>query len=191
MLYQWHPRIYLRDVYLRGGGLNFDQSDTILGLRANMGNFTNMALAIEPTVKVIAVEPNIALNGVFERSVGLNPGHLTRATLISDILGDPCDAIDGDADYVGAAQLTEDQLIERINSPRIDFIKCDIEGGEFKLLGRTSKLLAMARALACEVHARAGDIDECVANVEASGFVVGPMRYTGNGKFRVFLAKKG
>src|SRR6202007_75251 len=126
--------MYVRDVYLRGGWLNFDQNDTVLDLSANMGNFTNMALAIEPTVKVIAVEPNIVLNEVFERSVGLNPGHLTRTTLIRAILGDPCDTIDGDADYVGAAQLTEGQLLERINLPRIDFIKCDIEGGEFKLL---------------------------------------------------------
>jgi FkbM family methyltransferase len=182
--------MYVRDVYLERGWLNFNPNDTVLDLGANIGNFTNMALAIEPTLRVIAVEPNIALNGAFEKSVGLNPGHLDRTTLIRAVLGDPCDAMEGDENYVGAVRLTEDQLLERIRSPKIQFIKCDIEGGEFKLLARTSKLLAMTNALACEVHADAGDINGFVANVEAAGFTMGPMKYTGNGKFLVFLAKK-
>ena len=182
--------MYVRDVYLQGGWLKFNPNDTVLDLGANMGNFTNMALAIEPTLRVIAVEPNIESNGAFRRSLGLNPGHLDRTTLIRAVLGDPYDGMEGDEDYAGAVQLTESQLLERINSPKIDFIKCDIEGGEFKLLGKASKLLAMTNALACEVHGSVGDINAFVANVEAYGFTIGPMKYNGHGKFLVFLAKK-
>jgi FkbM family methyltransferase len=182
--------MYVRDVYLDGGWLNFNPNDTVLDLGANIGNFTNMALAIEPTLRVIAVEPNIMLDGVFKRSLGLNPGHLDRAVLIRAVLGDPCDAMEGDENYVGAVQLTEDQLLDRINSPRIDFIKCDIEGGEFKLLSTDSRLLAMTKSLACEVHASAGDINAFVSNVQACGFTIGPMRYSTNREFLVFLAKK-
>ena len=182
--------MYVRDVYLRSGWLKFKPNDTVLDLGANIGHFTNMALAIEPTVRVIAVEPSIELNSVFEKSVGLNAGHLARTTLIRAILGDPCEAIEGDANYAGADCLSEEQFLDRLNSPKIDFIKCDIEGGEFRFLGRSSKLLTMTRALACEVHADAGDISSFLSDVEALGLNIGPKRYSGDGKFLVFLAKR-
>jgi hypothetical protein len=182
--------MYVRDVYLSSGWLSFKPNDTVLDLGANMGNFTNMALAMEPTLRVIAVEPSIKLNSIFEKSVGLNAGYLARTTLIRAILGDPCEAIIDDADYAGADFLSEDQLLDMLNLPKIDFIKCDIEGGEFKLLGRRSKLLLTTRALACEAHAKSGDIPNFLLNVEASGLNIGPMRYSQGGQFLVFLAKR-
>jgi FkbM family methyltransferase len=182
--------MYARDVYLKDGWLELKPYDTVLDLGANMGNFTNMALAIDPTIRVIAVEPSTSLSGVFAKSVGMNPGHLARTTLIRAILGDSVQSIETDHNYIGADRLTEDELLERANSPRVDFIKCDIEGGEFKLLTRNSKLLAMTRALACEVHANAGDIKSFVENVEACGLTVGPARYSEDGSFLVFLARR-
>ena len=182
--------MYVRDVYLGTSWLNFKPHDTVLDLGANMGNFTNMALAMEPTLHVIAVEPSASLNRMFTKSVGLNHGHLARTTLIRAILGDSCEQIVGDADYTDAEHLTEEQLLERANISQIGFIKCDIEGGEFKLLNRNSKLLAMTRALACEVHRDAGEIEGFVANVESCGLNVGPSQYSEDGRFLVFLAKR-
>ena len=182
--------MYVRDVYLGTSWLNFEPHDTVLDLGANMGNFTNMALAMEPTLHVIAVEPSASLNRIFTKSVGLNHGHLARTTLIRAILGDSCEQIVGDANYTDAERLTEEQLLERAKFPKVDFIKCDIEGGEFKLLTRNSKLLAMTKALACEVHGEVGDIEAFVANVENCGLNVGPSQYSEDGKFLVFLAKR-
>ncbi len=182
--------MYVRDVYLGASWLNFEPHGTVLDLGANMGNFTNMALAMDSTLHVIAVEPSSSLNRVFTKSVGLNPGHLARTTLIRAVLGDSCERMAGDANYTDAERLTEEQLLERAKFPQIDFIKCDIEGGEFKLLNRNSKLLAMTRALACEVHGNADQVEGFVANVERCGLTIGPSRCAEDGKSLVFLAKR-
>jgi FkbM family methyltransferase len=162
----------------------------VLDLGANMGNFTNLALALDPTVKVIAVEPNIHWNRLFVNSVNLNVDHLARTTIVRAILGEFAERLKGDENYAGAERITEDQLLERLKVPRIDFIKCDIEGGEFGLLARGSKLLGMARALACEVHAAAGDMSGFIADIEAAGFTIGPTQHAADGLSATFVAKR-
>ena len=182
--------MYVRDMYLSHGWLDIRPNDTVLDLGANMGNFTNMALAIEPTVRVIAVEPNSDGNRMFTESVNLNAGHLARTTLIRAILGDSAEKIKSNEYCAGAAYISEAQLLERANAPWIDFIKCDIEGGEFALLTRESRLLGMARALACEVHADAGDMTGFLAEIEAAGFTIGPTQHAAGGRSATFVAKR-
>ena len=57
--------MYVRDCYLRGGILAIRNGDNVVDLGANIGNFTNLALAHGDAVKVVAVEPNIAFNNMF------------------------------------------------------------------------------------------------------------------------------
>ncbi len=184
--------MYVRDVYLRDGWLNINPGDIVLDLGANMGNFTNMALAIDPTVRVIAVEPSKNLNTVLSKSVGINSG-VTRTTLIRAFLGQANEIIEtavvGDENYADAEWLTEDQLIERANIQSIDFLKCDIEGGEFGLLTTSSKLLAMTKSLAVEVHAFAGDVTKFMDDIKSCGFIIGPVQ-TGPDGTTTFLAKR-
>jgi FkbM family methyltransferase len=182
--------MYVRDMYLNNGWLEIRPHDTVLDLGANMGNFTNMALALQPTVNVIAVEPNRDGNRMFAESVGLNPGYLARTTLIRAILGETAEKIKRDEYCAGAESISEDQLLERAGAPHIDFIKCDIEGGEFRLLTRQSKLLRMARALACEVHAGAGNMNVFIAEIEAAGFIIGPTQHAAGGGSATFVAKR-
>jgi FkbM family methyltransferase len=182
--------MYVRDVYLRNGWLKIKPDDIVLDLGANMGNFTNLALAVDPTIRVIAVEPNTYSNSLFTTSVDLNDGHLARTTLIRAILGKPAEKLEGDEHYEGAECITEEQLLERADISRIDFLKCDIEGGEFGLLTQKSRLLAMTKALACEVHAFAGDVNRFLADIEACGFTIGPTQYSLDGGSVTFLAKR-
>jgi FkbM family methyltransferase len=185
--------MYVRDVYLRNGWLRINSGDTVLDLGANMGNFSNLALATDANVRVIAVEPSKALNKAFNESVGLNTGHLNRTILIRGFLGQINEklreVIATDANYRDAEWITEEQLIERAELKRVDFMKCDIEGGEFGLLTPSSKLLAMTKALACEVHAFAGDVTRFLSDIESCGFVIGPIQHDPDGSL-TFLAKR-
>ena len=144
--------MYVRDTYLRGGLLQIVDGYTVVDLGANMGNFTNLALAHGAGVRVVAVEPNASSNKVFEKSVGLNKGFLERTNLIRVFVGLMAEKQKGlisqDNNYKDVPWISEDQLIEKGNLNGVDFLKCDIEGGEFELLGKNSKLLSMTRLLA-------------------------------------------
>jgi FkbM family methyltransferase len=185
--------MYVRDIYLRDGWLNVNRNATVLDLGANMGNFTNMVLAIEPTARVIAVEPSTALNHTFKSSVDLNVGHAGRVTLVRAFLGRPnskiAEAIAEDDNYGDAKWITEGDLLSIENVQSVDLLKCDIEGGEYALLTTGSRLLALTKALACEVHAFAGDVSKFFSDVEASGFTIGPIQHAPDGSV-IFLAKR-
>lgn len=168
--------MYVRDCYLRGGTLKISDGDCVVDLGANVGNFTNLALAHGPEVRVVAVEPSRALNDAFERSVGGNPGFRSRVALIRGFLGEACDKqlslTEGDESYRDAAWLSEAEFLAQAKLDRIDFLKCDIEGGEFVALGPGSRLIEMTSSLAVEVHAFAGDVEAFVASLGARGLIV-------------------
>jgi FkbM family methyltransferase len=168
--------MYARDTYLRNGVLRISDGDVVVDLGANMGNFTNLALANGPTVKVVAVEPSFGLNESFANSVGLNAGYLERTTLIRAFLGEPNEKITNligdDPNYANVPWIDEKELILRAGLTRIDFLKCDIEGGEFALLSKNSELLSMAKSVAVEVHAFAGDVFAFLRNLRDRGFTL-------------------
>ncbi len=167
--------MYVRDCYLRGGKLAIHDGDTVVDLGANVGNFTNLALAHGDAVRVVAVEPSQALNEAFEKSVGGNPGFRSRVTLVRGFLGEPCEKqlalTRDDPNYRDAEWLSEAGFLEKAGIDRIDCLKCDIEGGEFALLGPGSRLVDMTRSLAVEIHAFAGDVDSLVASLHARGLI--------------------
>lgn len=186
--------LYVRDVYLRNGWLDIQPEDTVVDLGANMGNFTNLALAYGPGVRVISVEPSTALNRVFSDSVGLNAGFLERTKLIRAFVGQEkptqTELLHSNADYANAEWLSEDEFLRLAGIERIDFLKCDIEGSEFGLLAANSKLLSITKSLACEVHAFAGDVNGFLSDIESCGFVIGPVQRDPDGSV-TFLAKRG
>lgn len=167
--------MYVRDVYLGKGALRIADGDVVVDLGANMGNFTNLALACGTRVRVVAVEPNRQLNQTFWRSLSLNAGHVERVTLVRAFLGGTGDLL-GEMltrpEYLAAEFISEADLIEAGALSRVDFLKCDIEGGEFGLLKRGSALLGMTRKLAIEVHAFAGDVDQFIHMLVDEGFSI-------------------
>jgi len=185
--------MYVRDVYLRGGWLQVEPGDVVVDLGANMGNFTNLALASHPDVRVVAVEPSLSLNNVFRQSVGLNPGFFDRVLLVRAFAGslgpEQIELMRDHPDYNGAPVLSEEELIVHAKLDKIDFLKCDIEGGEFGLIGRPSRILEMAQKIACEVHAFAGDPDQLLKHVRAAGFEIGPVQRAEDGSV-TFLARR-
>lgn len=168
--------MYVRDTYLRGGRLRITDGDTVVDLGANMGNFTSLALAHGANVRVVAVEPSNIMNAAFNRSLALNEGYIDRVTLIRAFVGVGVDKhnslVTQDAAYMDAPWITEEDIIEAGKLSTINFLKCDIEGGEFGLLNKNSKLLSITQKLAIEIHAFAGDVNRFLRELEESGFIV-------------------
>lgn len=186
--------MYVRDTYLHGGLLQIVNGDIVVDLGANMGNFTNMALAHGENIHVVAVEPNIESNSVFRRSVSLNKGFSKRVTLIRAFVGQMAEKQEGlindDPNYKDAPWIPEDKLIEEANLSRIDFLKCDIEGGEYNLLIRNSKLLEMTQLLAVEIHAFAGDVSLFIDNLKANGFLIIQIKWDPDGSCTTLARRK-
>lgn len=107
----------------------------------------------------------------------MNSGHAERAVLIKGFLGTPGDKqisiiAEDPTNYADVPWITEDALIRMGKIVKIDFLKCDIEGGEFDLLSEKSRLLEMTRSLAVEVHAFAGDVEKFAQNLIDKGFTI-------------------
>jgi hypothetical protein len=79
--------MYVRDTYLRNGLLTNEDNEVVVDLGANIGNFTNLALAHGESINCVSVEPNQSLNASFQKSVTLNTGFIERSTLIRAFLG--------------------------------------------------------------------------------------------------------
>lgn len=164
--------MYVRDTYLRHGLLRIKDGDTVVDLGANMGNFTNLALAHGGRVRVVAVEPNSQLNEQFKISVGKNSHFEERVQLIRAFIGSDLEIEADSSEYDGAPRITEGEFLSQANLGEIDFLKCDIEGGEFGLLIPGSKLLENTKSLAIEIHAFAGDVQDFLTGLKTSGFEI-------------------
>lgn len=168
--------IWVRDVYLGGGFLAIRDGDTVVDLGANMGNFTLLALGHGPRVRVVSVEANPLTVPALGRSLAENPGFPSRATVINAFVGGEGAVQRSLRGRPGGGEvptLREAELLERGRLERIDFLKCDIEGSEFELLGPDSLLLAMTRQIAIEVHRVPGhDADAFAPMLERLGFEV-------------------
>lgn len=185
--------MYVRDSYLRHGTLRVADGDVVLDLGANMGNFTNLALACGTKVRVVAVEPSEELNRTFWRSVGVNRGHRERVTLLRAFLGGTGSIraeLLSAPQYRDAAVMTEAELLLAGALDRIDFLKCDIEGGEFELLHRDSALLGLTRKLAIEIHAFAGDVDQFIRMLVDAGFGIRSIKRDPDGTATVLATRK-
>ena len=160
--------IWVRDVYLGGGYLSVPDGSVVVDLGANIGNFTLLALGHGPHVRAVCVEPNPELVPLLQQSLAIN-GWTDRAQIFPSFLIGPRNLVKVPPSM---PPIDEDQLIARAGLDRIDFLKCDIEGGEFDLLHPGSSLLRMARQIAIEVHRAAGPADEFAGLLRAAGFEV-------------------
>lgn len=185
--------MFLRDVYFKKGLLKIKDNDIVVDLGANIGNFSNLALAHGPNVKVFAVEPSKTLNKHFIQSLSLNNGFLNRFTLISAFFGSKIESIlnkvKGDPDYTNIEFISEIELLNKIGVHKIDFLKCDIEGGEFFLIEKESILLDITKSIAIEVHAFAGDVYNFINEIELRNFKIIDLDFYKDGSC-IILAQK-
>jgi FkbM family methyltransferase len=186
--------MYARDTYLHKGILAISDGDVVVDLGSAMGNFANLALAHGPSVRVVAVEPSRESNENWYRSVGGNAGFLERSTLLNNFvgqMGDKQKSLQEIDIYQQAGWMSEEELIATCALDRIDFLKCDIEGGEYDLLHPGSKLLAMTRNLAIEIHKFAGDPDGFLDMLRSQGFGVRYIQRDPDGTLTALASRGG
>jgi FkbM family methyltransferase len=167
--------IWVRNVYLGDDGfLKIPPDATVVDLGANNGNFTVLALAHGPQVRVVAVEPLTECMPKLMGNIACN-GWQDRVSICKALIG-------GETSFQremaqagqigGASFISEAQFVEQYNLRKIDLLKCDIEGSEFELLHPGSLLLAAAQQIAIELHDWGGNCDEFGEMLRNQGFEV-------------------
>lgn len=166
--------VWVRDVYLSRGTLKIPDNGVVVDLGSGAGNFSLLALGHGPGVRVVAVE---AWPVAYKRLCdALAENKWTdRAHTYNCLLGDRTQWQDEHAkerQLESVANMTETEIIEDAGLHHIDLLKCDIEGSEFSLLKKDSRLLAITDQLAIELHAWGGDYDGFVQTVQELGFTI-------------------
>jgi FkbM family methyltransferase len=165
--------IWVRRVYSRDGFLQIPEQGTVVDLGANMGNFTMLALATQPTARVIAVEAGRHMWERLAKSAELN-GRGGSIELCQAFIGSFSSKQDriatSDEHYMGIPTISEADFLSKYDITRIDFLKCDIEGSEYFLLEEGSCLLDITDRIAIELHAFAGDPKAFLHELERRGF---------------------
>ncbi|MGP1347451.1 MAG: FkbM family methyltransferase [Phycisphaerales bacterium] len=166
--------IWVRNVYLQSGFLTINDNDQIVDLGCNKGNFTILALAHGPGVRSVSVEVKQSEIERLNEQLSQN-GFQDRVQIVHAFIGRDLEQSEKLREAVGgnttlAEVITEDELIQRCNIQRIDLLKCDIEGSEFDLLTPDSRLLAMTKQLAIEVHKDIGDAEAFIGMLHSLGF---------------------
>jgi len=165
--------IWVRDVYAGGGFLRLPDHGTVVDLGANMGNFSAQALAANPTVRLIAIEPSAPLGAKWATTMATN-GFQDRAQLCRAFIGIFTDKqrrdFENDPAYGDAPTINEDEFLQRYQIDHIDFLKCDIEGSEFFMMERGSRLLDIADRVAIELHDFGGDPQHFLDTLKEKGF---------------------
>lgn len=165
--------IWVRDVYAKHGFLQIPDDAMVLDLGANMGNFSAMALASNPTARVIAVEPNARIGQKWVATMLIN-GFTDRAELCRAFVGDfthiQLNDIKTNPAYADSPHLTEADFLAQYGIEHIDFLKCDIEGSEYFMIEPGSRILDITDRLAIEVHNSGGDVKRFLDALAARGF---------------------
>lgn len=164
--------LWVRDPYFDYGFLTIRDGDVVVDLGANMGNFSLLALAHGPNVRLHGVEASKAMAAKWRRSVAHN-GWEGRAQLTNAFIGATTEEqarLSQLPECEGVPAISEDDFIAAHGLTKIDFLKCDIEGSEFSVLRPGGRLLGMARQVAVEVHADAGDVEGFKRMLRDEGF---------------------
>jgi FkbM family methyltransferase len=175
--------IWVRDVYLKNNYLEIPPGALVIDLGANMGNFTNLALAQHEDVRVVAVEPSLSLANTLRETLRIN-GWSNRASVKRAFVGVETKVqidVAADPDYRDAEYISESAFLEEFDIQRVDFLKCDIEGSEFFLVDPGSKLLSITKNLAVEVHPTGGSVESFLSSLRTAGFEIGSVVEDGTG----------
>jgi hypothetical protein len=123
---------------------------------------------------LIAIEPSAPLASKWAKTMAAN-GFQDRAQLCRAFIGIFTDKqrrdVENDPAYGDAPTINEDEFLRRYAIDHIDFLKCDIEGSEFFMTERGSRLLDITDRVAIELHDFGGDPQHFLDTLKAKGFI--------------------
>jgi len=139
--------------------------DTIVDLGANIGCTVRFWRHRYPSARIVAVEPDEGNVALLRRNARGTADPLTEIIAAAVVgvsreislqrEGGPWnDRIAAEFKAKDAvAAITMDELVKRLGAPRIDLLKCDIEGTEREVFERCASWIKHVRTIAIEVHA--------------------------------------
>jgi FkbM family methyltransferase len=161
---------------------------TIIDIGAGLGDFTAYAAQRSPNGRVLAYEPfpesfallqqNVALNNLrnieaMPCAIAERPGSLALNIGIGEAVQHS--TTQAGAQMIEVQAITLQQVFDEHGLDHCDFLKMDIEGGEYAILrGVDAGLLKRVKRIALEYHDNtpAGKHDELVRLLQANGYQV-------------------
>lgn len=167
--------IYCQKCYLPAlEGFQINASDQVVDLGANVGVFS--LLAGQLARKVTAVEAQSKLVETLKLNVGRN-NLASKIDIVLGLVGSGTGVFSDEGQLRSSShcripppKLTMPQILNATGIDSIGFLKVDIEGSEFDLLGPDSSWLKQVEKIAMEVHQEYGNIDRAVATLRDYGF---------------------
>ena len=148
--------LFAGNVYLAPFDSNL-KARNVVDLGSNRGLFSVLSSIVLDAEMVVGVEPSRYYQPVLERLIDANSLQSREIHRIVAFAS----SVSGDN------KVTMDEILQRHGMDRINFLKCDIEGGEFDLFLRNNAFLSKVDNIGMELHSEEGDIDAlCRALVE-------------------------
>jgi hypothetical protein len=151
--------MYAGNVYLAPFERGF-KARTVVDLGSNRGLFSVLAAIVLGADTVVGVEPSTYYQPVLARLIeanGLESRGIHRIAAFA-------------SSQPGPGKVTIDEIMNRYGMDRIEFLKCDIEGGEFDVFLRNNAFLAKVDRIAMELHPEKGDVEALCRALAQSGF---------------------
>jgi hypothetical protein len=152
--------MFANDVYLRA--FRTCKARSVIDLGANRGFFMLIARKVMGAAHVIGVEPLPKYAASFDAICNVN--HLTSGSFIRSW------AMIGSRDTDDTVSMQT--LLSQNNITHVDFVKCDIEGGEFAVFLENNDWVSRVQNIAMELHHWAGDVGEIADVLKHKGFDV-------------------
>lgn len=184
--------MYCRNVYFRTG-LTMPTTGWVVDLGANVGLFSVWAAVAG--ARVVAVEAQAGFapliqslaqhNGVADQvhvEIALASGAVASGATVGAVADDRRWAATSHGTATRPRDVSMRELLARYQIDRINFLKVDIEGGEFALLADGEDLgwLAAVDQMALEIHPDHGDIAGLTRRLQQAGFDVDARDNDGN-----------
>jgi FkbM family methyltransferase len=154
----------------------------ILDLGANGGAFTIFALTEAPFAKVHAVEAQSELTDIIKLNIK-NNGYTDRAVVECAVVGGFYNNWTKSL-LISNPQIKEFDIHEYISHVgTCDFLKCDVEGGEFPFFQGDLTWTQAVKCMVLEYHPTEGNVDELEKTIKSQGFKVERVDHSALGYF--------